>query len=412
MAEENDVSVSTEEKADKSENETTGGDKSENEKAGEDKNEVENDAVSSETVKETEEAPKNGDLQLLEKQIIRQVEYYFGDINLPRDRFLQEQIKLDDGWVPLTVMLNFQRLSNLTKDTTMIANALEKSSLIEISDDRAKIRRSPDQPLPVWNEERRKELMTRTLYLKGFPVQDTTLDKLLDFFAQHSTVENVQMRSYKDKATNKFVFKGSVFATFPTKEKAEEFLGKEIKYEGNDLIKKWQSVYVEEKKKEREEAKAKRKGGAQNEADKKALPKGAILHLKGLTSDISREQISEKLSEYEADIAYISYDKGDEEGWIRLQGENSTKAVLEKIGETTLEIGNVKIEVRALEGEEEEQFLKKTMEDIQKRRFHYNQNKRGRRGGGRGGFRGDRKRKQASAESTDEPPSKVPAKTE
>ncbi|XP_046999533.1 la protein homolog [Schistocerca americana] len=402
MAEENDISVGTEEKTDESKNEKTD----------ESKSEAGKDAVSCESVADKDEPPKNGDLKLLEKQIIRQVEYYFGDINLPRDRFLQEQIKLDDGWVPLTVMLNFQRLSNLTKDTSIIANALEKSSLLEISEDRSKIRRSPDQPLPVWNEERRKELMTRTLYLKGFPVQDTTLDKLLDFFAQHSTVENVQMRTYKDKATNKFVFKGSVFATFPTKEKAEEFLNKEIKYDGNDLIRKWQSVYVEEKRKEREEAKAKRKGGAQNEADKKALPKGAILHLKGLTSDISREQINEKLSGYEADVAYISYDKGDEEGWIRLQGENSTKAVLEKIGESTIEIGNVKIEVRALEGEEEEEFLKKTMEDIQKRRFHYNQNKRGRRGGGRGGFRGDRKRKQTSADSTGEPPSKVAAKSE
>ncbi|CAG2067108.1 unnamed protein product, partial [Timema podura] len=30
----------------------------------------------------------------LEKKIIRQIEYYFGDINLPRDKFLLEQVKL------------------------------------------------------------------------------------------------------------------------------------------------------------------------------------------------------------------------------------------------------------------------------------------------------------------------------
>ena len=28
-----------------------------------------------------------------------QVEYYFGDFNLPRDKFLQEETKSDDGWV-------------------------------------------------------------------------------------------------------------------------------------------------------------------------------------------------------------------------------------------------------------------------------------------------------------------------
>ncbi|KAI1237187.1 hypothetical protein IHE44_0014443 [Lamprotornis superbus] len=35
--------------------------------------------------------------------------YYFGNHNLPRDKFLKEQIKLDDGWVPLEVMIKFNR---------------------------------------------------------------------------------------------------------------------------------------------------------------------------------------------------------------------------------------------------------------------------------------------------------------
>ena len=33
----------------------------------------------------------------LEQDIIRQVEYYFGDANLARDKFLQEQIGKDEG---------------------------------------------------------------------------------------------------------------------------------------------------------------------------------------------------------------------------------------------------------------------------------------------------------------------------
>ena len=35
----------------------------------------------------------------LEAEIVRQVEHYFGDYNLPKDKFLQEQIKEDEGWV-------------------------------------------------------------------------------------------------------------------------------------------------------------------------------------------------------------------------------------------------------------------------------------------------------------------------
>ena len=36
---------------------------------------------------------------VLEKRIIRQVEFYFGDRNLRRDKFLLEQVKKDDGCI-------------------------------------------------------------------------------------------------------------------------------------------------------------------------------------------------------------------------------------------------------------------------------------------------------------------------
>ncbi len=70
----------------------------------------------------------------LEKQIIRQIEYYFGDANLKRDRFLQERVKEDDGWVSLETMTKFNRLKALTEDFNVITTALEKSTnkLIEV----------------------------------------------------------------------------------------------------------------------------------------------------------------------------------------------------------------------------------------------------------------------------------------
>ena len=45
----------------------------------------------------------------VEKKIIRQVEYYFGDFNLPRDKFLLEETKTDEGWVSMETMLKFKR---------------------------------------------------------------------------------------------------------------------------------------------------------------------------------------------------------------------------------------------------------------------------------------------------------------
>ena len=37
--------------------------------------------------------------------IFFKLKYYFGDYNLPRDKFLREQILIDDGWVSLETML-------------------------------------------------------------------------------------------------------------------------------------------------------------------------------------------------------------------------------------------------------------------------------------------------------------------
>ena len=63
----------------------------------------------------------------------------------------------------------------------------------QVSEDKKKIRRNPGQPLPIYNEERRKELLIRTVYCKGFPVEGTTLDQLLEYFNSYGPIDNVQV---------------------------------------------------------------------------------------------------------------------------------------------------------------------------------------------------------------------------
>lgn len=187
-------------------------------------------------VKETTESPaketteKNGSEKVTntEQKIIQQVEYYFGDANLNRDKFLLEAIgKDEEAWVPITVLLTFKRLSALSTDSNIIADALMKSDngLVEVSEDKLKIRRHPERPIPEHNEERRKEIMSRTAYVKGFPL-DIDIDTLLQYFADFEKVAHVNMRKYLDKPSKTYKFKGSVFATFEKKEQAEEFIEK------------------------------------------------------------------------------------------------------------------------------------------------------------------------------------------
>lgn len=73
------------------------------------------------------------------------------------------------------------------------------------------------------NEERRKELAMRTIYVKGFP-KEATLDEILKYFRQFDDVENIIMRKYLDRQSKKRIFKGSVFATFKTKEQVFDLI--------------------------------------------------------------------------------------------------------------------------------------------------------------------------------------------
>lgn len=173
-------------------------------------------------------APTGEELEKLEADIIRQIEYYFGDANLVRDKFLQEQITKDDGWVPFDVLFTFKRLAALSTDVDVVCNALQKSEegLIEVSEDKTKIRRHPEHPVPELNEERRKEIASRTAYSKGFPV-DAEMSDLIDFFAPYEKVVNIVMRKYHDKPTKTYKFKGSVFVTFAKKEQCEDYINKE-----------------------------------------------------------------------------------------------------------------------------------------------------------------------------------------
>ncbi|CAH0700850.1 unnamed protein product [Spodoptera exigua] len=350
----------------------------------------------------------------LETAIIRQVEYYFGDLNLPRDKFLREQVQIDDGWVPLDILTRFNRLAKLTKDTEIIAKALLKSTngLLEISEDKKKVRRSPDVPIPEMNEERRKELSSRTVYAKGFP-KESTLDDLLKHFRQYEQVENIIMRKYQERSSKKRLFKGSIFLTFKTRAQAEKFMEtKPHEYQGTELLLHWQEDYIAQKqeeyanKKEQKDNKKNKDKEHQNvEKEELKLPTGTVLYFSGGTDQMKREDIKEALSTLGADIAYIDFKVGDKEGWVRLTKENTAKVVAEKMTENKMKIAEADVEFKVLEGEEESTYLQKTVEEMAKRRKNMKNFKsnKGRKGGNK--YHGKKRRN----DNDDGPPRKVKA---
>lgn len=374
---------------------------------------TETETKAASTEESIEETPATDNVSKLEASIIRQLEYYFGDANLARDKFLLEQISKDEGWVSLDVLLTFKRLKSLSEDKKVIVDAIEKSDegLIEISEDREKLRRHPERPVPELNEEKRKEIYGRTVYVKGFASEDgTQMSELLEFFEPFEKITNIVMRKYHDKATKKYLFKGSVLVTFANKEQCAEFLKKDkLVYKDKPLIRKMQDDYFEEKKAER---KKKDKKKEEEKLDTSHLPKGASVHLDGFGKETSRETIRETILKLDEslEIAFIDYQKTDSSGIVRFAAEDTGKKFLEKLTDNKIKIDEEEITVRLLEGEEELEYLRKVVKDQNARRSQGNKHKgRFQKGGGKhhknGGGNHGKKRK-TEGDSGSEPAAK------
>ncbi|NP_955841.1 lupus La protein isoform X2 [Danio rerio] len=333
----------------------------------------------------------NQEMSPLEKKVAEQIEYYFGDHNLPRDKFLKEQLQLDDGWVPLETMLKFNRLKSLTSEESVIVESLLKSKtgLLEISEDKTKIRRDPNKPLPENNEEYRDALKHKSIYMKGFPLE-TTLDDVKEWLADKGTFENIYLRKGPQKT-----FKGSIFAVLETEEAAKAFVERDdIKnFKGNEMIVMMKDAYftkkIAERKQNRVESKAKAKCDKEEkqkqaeEEEMKSLneQRGCLLKFSGELGQTSREDFHSVFSDH-AQIKWIDFTRGAKEGTILFH--SNAKEALQKVREA-LNGEDPKVKEQAvqweiLEGDVEMETLKKIIEDQQE-----SINKRK---GGRGGFRG------------------------
>lgn len=341
----------------------------------------------------------------LEKKIIRQIEYYFGDMNLPRDKFLQEKIKEDDGWVSLDIMLNFNRLKTISDDKEIIAKAMKKSTsgLVEVNDDSAKIRRCPNKPLPDNTKERKDDINARSVYAKGFQT-DSTLDSLQTFFEQFGKIDSIFMRRLKDKTT----FKGSVFVTFANLDEAKKFVEKEsVQHGDTEIVKLLREDYFKKKTIELKEKK-KRTASTSIEDQKKAedkkadderkldeqMTRGAVIFMKGLKTETNIDDVRNYFEEF-GKVAWVEYAKGDEKALVRFQ-EAEAESVLEKArtaGDGKIVICGAELETHVLEGEEEKEYWRKMFSDIADKimRIKSKRQQKGKRKfSGRSGKRGNR----------------------
>ncbi|KAG8519427.1 La-related protein 7 [Galemys pyrenaicus] len=171
---------------------------------------------STEKKKEVEKKKRSRVKQVL-ADIAKQVDFWFGDANLHKDRFLREQIeKSRDGYVDISLLVSFNKMKKLTTDGKLIARALKSSTVVELDLEGTKIRRK--KPLG----ERPKDEDERTVYVELLPknVNHSWIERV---FGKCGNVVYVSIPHYKSTGDPK----GFAFVEFETKEqaaKAIEFL--------------------------------------------------------------------------------------------------------------------------------------------------------------------------------------------
>ncbi|VDO89370.1 unnamed protein product [Haemonchus placei] len=273
---------------------------------------------------ETENVASANGSDNTDEKVVRQLEYYFGNINLPRDKFLQDTMKNDDGWVPIKTLLTFNRLAAITKDVDVISKAVKasQSEIISVSDDGLKIRRNIGNPLPENSLEYWQKIKHCTVYMKGFE-QNTTLDDIMKFASKYGQVENVLMRRTKPDR----IFKGSVFITYKTREEAEKAQKDDAKFGEIELTKMMQDDYwsmknQETKEKRQAEKMAKTAKKIAEQAEKMQAKvnahfvKGLILSVDGLPENSSMLAIKEFFKKF-GDVGYVVYESGQSKAEIR-----------------------------------------------------------------------------------------------
>uniref|UniRef100_A0A674BRY7 La-related protein 7 n=1 Tax=Salmo trutta TaxID=8032 RepID=A0A674BRY7_SALTR len=161
--------------------------------------------------KENEKKKRSRVKQLL-ADVKKQVDFWFGDVNLHKDRFLRRLVEESrDGYVDISVLTSFNRMKNLTTDCKLIARALKNSSVVEVNLEGTKVRRQH----PIGEDP--KDVDNRTVYVELLP-KKVTHDWLERVFTKCGNVVYVSVPRYKTTGHSK----GFAFIEFETEEEAQK----------------------------------------------------------------------------------------------------------------------------------------------------------------------------------------------
>ncbi|KAL4193982.1 hypothetical protein AMTRI_Chr05g66510 [Amborella trichopoda] len=175
------------------------------------------------------------------KKVIRQVEFYFSDSNLPRDRFLKKTIEeSEDGLVGLSIICAFSRMrshlglgeckaDDVPADKVLaVAETLRTSSSLKISEDGKRVGRSTEL---LNAEEVIEQVDSRTIAASPLPY-DVKHEDVESFFGNYGKVNSVRLPRH---IASKKLFCGTALVEFSSEEDANKVLKESLIHAGAEL---------------------------------------------------------------------------------------------------------------------------------------------------------------------------------
>jgi len=154
------------------------------------------------------------------KELTRQLEFYFSDINILNDKFLRNLISSDnDKGVDINVILSFNKVKEILSG---IDDQESKINLLKKSVDHSKklkffknkiLRREKFE----LNKLDQKEIDKKSIYVENVP-NDVTHDVLYKLFTRYGKVLHISIPKYSETKKSK----GFVFIIFDSEENAEK----------------------------------------------------------------------------------------------------------------------------------------------------------------------------------------------
>lgn len=177
------------------------------------------------------------------EEVLKQVEFYFSDSNLPKDKFLWRTVQSNqEGWVSISTIASFNRMKKF-RPLSAVVDALKKSEFLVVSENGEMIKRK--NPILQQSDSDKQSRFQRSIYAKGFGEETpTTQEDLEAFFQPFGKINEVRLRRDDNKK-----FKESVFVEFADSEDAKKFLelSEKPKYKDNELLIMSKPAYVEMK---------------------------------------------------------------------------------------------------------------------------------------------------------------------